>query len=125
MPLIIDRLPLHIWTDPLTRQERLAVVLPVVVCDPGLSHPPASARPQRWFVDTRFTGEAFAWRHHLEEAGLNVQRHRGGHVLLTPLLGSPQPFPVRSADLWLASNRRGLRGFRWPIPLDRGIAFHN
>jgi hypothetical protein len=117
MPLFIDWLPLHVTRDPLMGAGWLGVALPILVTDPGLSQPAICARVQRWLVDTRFTGEAFAWRHHLEEAGLNVMVHRPGQVTLTPHLGVPRRYPLRTAQLWLASNLAGLHPTPWRLRL--------
>jgi hypothetical protein len=76
-------------------------------------------------VDTRFTWDAFAWRHHLVEAGLNPNQLRKSLVSLTPLGGAPQAFPVRSADLWLVSNIPALRSWPYRIALKSGIAFRD
>jgi hypothetical protein len=74
-------------------------------------------------VDTRFSGEAFAWRHHLMEAGLNPELSRNGWAYLIPLAGAPQRFPVRDADIWLVSNIPALRSNPYRIDLRRGITF--
>lgn len=89
------------------------------------AQPRRNARPQRWALDTRFTGEAYAWRHHLMEAGLNPDVLRTGSASLTPLGGTPQEFPLRSAALWLVSNIPALRDTPYLIELDNGIAFRN
>jgi hypothetical protein len=98
------------------------VSLPVVIADPGLPAPPPRVRPQRWAIDTRFSGEAYAWRHHLLEAGIDPNALRTGSISLTPLGGSPQPFPLRDADLWLFSNIPALQGKPWRLELDEGVA---
>jgi hypothetical protein len=64
MPLFIDRLPLHRWTDQ-TRTPPLdywSVLLPVFVTDSGLPTPPPGTPVQHWALDTGHNGEAFAWR---------------------------------------------------------------
>jgi hypothetical protein len=124
--LFIDRLPLYTWVPPgtLSPMRLLSASLPVLVSDPG-SSPRSGARPQRWAVDTRFTGEAYAWRHHLEEAGLNPNRFRGGITYLTPLSGAPLEFPLRRARLWLVSNIPALRGRPYHISLSSGIALRD
>ncbi len=75
MPLFIKDLPIHAQV-PLALHEGTvhhSVSLPILPSDPGM--PPARrTRPQRWKLDTGFTGEAWAWRHHLEEAGLDLAR---------------------------------------------------
>lgn len=126
MVLFIDRLPLHSWAPPGTLPDRhfLSLSLPVIVSNP-LSQPRPATQPQRWALDTRFTGEAYAWRHHLEEAGLDPDRLRNGSTRLTPLGGTPQEFPLRSADLWLVSNIPVLRNTPYLIRLRNGIAFRD
>jgi hypothetical protein len=124
--LFIDRLPLYYWMPPGALAERplLSVCLPIIVTDPD-REPHSRARPPRWALDTRFTGEAFAWRHHLELAGLNPEALRSGSTHLTPLGGPQQEFPVRAAHLWLVSNIPALWGTPYHIALEDGIAFRN
>jgi hypothetical protein len=98
------------------------VSVPVIVTNPGLPAPPPRVRPQRWAIDTRFSGEAYAWRHHLIEAGLDPDALRTGSISLTPVGGSPRPFPLRDADLWLCSNVPALKDRPWRLELDEGIA---
>jgi hypothetical protein len=124
--LFIDRLPLYSWVSPwaLSGLRLLSVSFPLIVTDPG-SGPRPRARPQRWALDTRFTGEAYAWRHHLVEAGLNPEVLRNGSTYLTPLGSAPQEFPLRGADLWLVSNIPALRSTPHRIELDDGVAFRD
>ncbi len=73
MPLFIDRLPFHCWTDS-TRPPSLShwtIVLPVVLTEPMLLNPPSVTTATDWVLDTGIRGEAFAWRHHLIQAGIN------------------------------------------------------
>ena len=122
MLLFIDRLPFYAWTPSGSPLPLQSVCVPVLPTDPGLAAPPPRARPQRWAIDTRFTGEAFAWRHHLLEAGLDPDARRRGVTHLTPLGGTAQPFPLRDADLWLFSNIPALQTTPWRLELDRGVA---
>ena len=126
MLLFIDRLPLYAWglRESSSSRRLLSVSVPVIVTNRHAA-PRQGARPERWAVDTRFTGEAFAWRHHLLEAGLDPDVRRAGRTFLTPLGGQPQEFPVRSADLWLVSNIPALEATPCWLELDRGIAFRN
>jgi hypothetical protein len=126
VPLFIDHLPLYAWTrrTALSEERLLSVCLPCLLSDPD-QKPAPKAQPQRWALDTRFTGEAYAWRHHLVAAGLDPDRFRNRSAFLPPLGGSPQEFPVRGADLWLVSNIPHLRPTPWRITLRRGIAFRN
>jgi hypothetical protein len=127
VPLFIDRLPLHAWIPPgsLSELPVWSVSLPIVVSDPGRLAPPLRVRPQRWVIDTRFSGEAFAWRQHLQELGLDPDALRVGTVHLTPLGGTPQPFPMRDADLWLFSNIPALRDKPWRLQLHEGLALRD
>src|SRR5262249_45220075 len=70
--LFLDRLPLYTWEPAaaLSDVQLLSVCFPLLVTDPHTT-PQPRARPRRWGLDTRFTGEAYAWRHHPVEAGLN------------------------------------------------------
>jgi hypothetical protein len=124
--LFIDRLPLYSWVPPgrLSQEHLLAVCLPVLVTDLG-SGPRLRARPQRWALDTRFTGEAYAWRHHLIGAGLDPDVRRKGSTYLAPLGGASQEFPLCAASLWLVSNIPSLRTDPYRIILRNGIAFRN
>jgi hypothetical protein len=126
MVLFIDRLPLYAWgpREASSGRRLVSVSVPVIVTNRRAA-PRRGARAQRWAVDTRFTGEAFAWRHHLLEAGLDPDIRRAGPTLLTPLGGVPLEFPVRQADLWLVSNIPALRDTPYCIQLAKGIAFRN
>ncbi len=115
--LFIDCLPLHHWVDnthtpPIRHWSIRLAVLPSPI---GLS--PSTARPQQWVVDTGFTGEAFAWRYHLKDAGLDPDTDRGAPVQLrgSANVGRVQ-VPVRRADLWLVSNLPQLPPFSLPAP---------
>jgi hypothetical protein len=124
MLLFIDRLPLYTWGPREASSDRrlLSVSVPLIVTN-RRAVPRRGARPQRWAVDTRFTGEAYAWRHHLVEAGLDPDARRAGATFLTPLGGVPQEFPVRQADLWLVSNIPALETTPYCLELDRGLPF--
>src|SRR3954451_12775079 len=111
MPLFIDRLPFHQWTDP-TRTPALTywtVVLPVILTDPTLPTPPPVTGVQEWVVDTGNRGEAFAWRHHLAQAGLDPDRRRLPQPLTIRTVSGRLNVPVRDTDLWLVSNVPALR----------------
>lgn len=106
MPLFIDRLPLHCWTDP-TRTPPLSywtVVLPVMVTEPSLTGPPPVAQVQEWVLDTGNRGEAFAWRHHLVRAGLDPDQGRLPQPMTIRTVTGKVTVPVRDVDLWLVSN---------------------
>jgi len=62
VPLFIDRLPFHCWTDS-TRTPPLpqwTIVLPIVLTEPMLLQPPSPTTATDWALDTGNRGEAFA-----------------------------------------------------------------
>jgi hypothetical protein len=125
--LFLDRLPLSSWTD-LTRTppvRRWSVPLPVLLTEAGAPAPPPDAVPQRWAFDTGFTGDAFAWRGHLEGAGLDPDVEQAAPVRFGSSLGASALLPVRMADLWLVSNLPPFQGQPFRLALDPGIAFRN
>ncbi len=127
MPLFIDCLPLHCWTDNTQAPPRSywSIALPVLVSEPGLAAPPALP-VQRWFFDTGSSGDAFAWRHHLIVAGLDPDQNRGpGQMVVTASIGARSLVPIREADLWLVSNVPALRNLPCRLSLERGIPFRN
>src|SRR5437868_9542973 len=87
MPLFIDRLPFDCWIDA-TRSPPLpywTVVLPIMMAEPSLTVPPQVSRVQAWVLDTGNRGEAFAWRQHLVQAGLDPDQGR-----------LPQPMAIKT-----------------------------
>jgi hypothetical protein len=124
--LFLDRLPLHSWVPPGKSSDEplFAACFPMIPTNPG-KLPALQVRPQRWAVDTRFTGYAYAWRHHLAEVGLNPEQFKTGKVFLTPLDGPPQLYPVRKANLWLISNIAALQKHPYQVALGQGIAFRD
>lgn len=106
MPLFIDRLPFHVWTDA-TRSPPLkywTVVLPVMVAVPLLMAPPNVTMVQDWILDTGNRGEALAWRHHLIQAGLDPDQRRLPRPITIRTVAGNTTVPVRDVDLWLVSN---------------------
>jgi hypothetical protein len=128
VPLFIDRLPFHRWTDP-TRtppKDYWSVVLPLAITERGLPGPSAAAVVQHWRLDTGNTGEAFAWRHHLLTAGLDPDVQRaGGLMRVQTAIGREVLVPIREADLWLLSNLPAQANTPCLLKLDRGIAFRD
>jgi hypothetical protein len=126
MPLFIDRLPFHSWTD-LTRtppQTQWSVRLPVLLTDTGLPSPPPGLPIQEWVFDTGNTGDGFCWRYHLEVAGLDPDVRRAALQVRLRLSGSnPIQVPVREADIWLVSNIPSMQGKPFRFSLKRGIPF--
>src|SRR4051812_14982753 len=126
MPLFLERLPLHRWTDQ-TRTPPLdywSVVFPVLVTERGLHAPPSGTPLQQWVCDTGNSGEAFSWRRHLEAAGLDPDVRRGaGHVRAVVTGGQQLRLAIREADLWLVSNVAAYHGHPHPLRLDRGVSF--
>jgi hypothetical protein len=127
MPLFIDRLPFHCWTD-LTRTPPLwywTVVLPVIVAEPWLASPPATGAEQEWVLDTGNRGEAFAWRHHLVLANVDPDQGRLPLPMTIRSVTGSATVPVRDADLWLVSNLAGATPAAYRIVLHRGLPFHD
>src|SRR5436305_461339 len=123
MPLFIDRLPFHQWTDP-TRTPPLTywtVVLPVMVTEPTLLAPPPVAGVQEWALDTGNRGEALAWRYHLVQAGLDPGQRRMPQGMTIRTVAGRLNVPVRDTDLWLVSNIPALRPVPYRITLQRGL----
>ena len=58
--------PLSHWT----------IVLTVVLTEPMLLKPPSVTTATDWVLDTGIRGEAFAWRHHLIQAGIDPDQGR-------------------------------------------------
>jgi hypothetical protein len=128
MPLFIDRLPFQSWVDHTKTPPVLhwSVVLPVLITDAGLPVPPPGLSVQHWCLDTGYTGDVFAWRHHLLAAGLDPDRDRmPGWVTVTSSVSGKLQVPIRSADLWLVSNLPSFQSSPYRLALDRGIPFRN
>lgn len=127
MPLFIDRLPFDCWTDA-TRSPPLSywtVVLPVMVTEPSLLAPPPVSLVQDWVLDTGNRGEAFAWRHHLLQAGLNPDQGRLPLPMTIRTVTGKGSVPVRDVDLWLVSNLLGQPLEPYRIVLSRGLPFQD
>ena len=127
MPLFLDRLPLHAWVPDglLAAVPRWSVSLPVIPTESGRSDGPPRAQLQRWVMDTAFSGEAFAWWHHLQEVGLNPDADVLGSRQFSGALGAIEELPLRDADLWLFGNISALGVSPWRIELGEGLAFRN
>lgn len=127
MPLFIDQLPFDHWTD-VTRKPPLtywALTLPIIVTEPTLIAPPAIAGIQEWILDTGNRGEAFAWRHHLVQAGVDPDQGRFPFSMSIRTVAGQLTAPVRDVDLWLVSNLPALRASPHRISLHRGLPFHD
>lgn len=124
--LFIDCLPLHCWTDhnhtPPVRHYSVRVS--VIPTDAGMEQPPPGVKAQDWIVDIGFTGEAFASRLHLEDAGFDLSKGSAGKARFrSPVTRNAIVTPVREADLWLVSNIPRLASKPFFLSLDRGIAY--
>jgi hypothetical protein len=127
MLLFIDRLPFACWTDA-TRSPPLSywtVVLPVMLTEPSLLVPPAVALVQDWVLDTGNRGEAFAWRHHLLQAGLDPDQGRLPQPMTIRTVTGQTIVPVRDVDLWLVSNLPGSPPEPYRLVLHRGLPFQD
>jgi hypothetical protein len=128
VPLFIDRLSFHCWTDNTRNppKEHWSIVLPVVLTEAGLSAPPPTAKPYQWVFDTGNRGEAFAWRQHLLDAGLNPDVERPSTtVAITSAFGDKEAVPVRWVLLWLQSNLPALEGQPYRLELPHGLPFRD
>jgi hypothetical protein len=127
VPLFIDRLPFNRWTDS-TRTPPLptwTTVLPIVLTEPTLLNPPSVTSATDWVLDTGNRGEAFAWRYHLIQAGLDPDQGRLPLPLIVRTVAGQTTVPVRYAHLWLASNIPALRSTPYRMVLHRGLPFHD
>ena len=127
MPLFIDRLPFHHWTDA-TRtppSPQWTIVLPIVLTGPTQPDPPALSTVTDWVLDTGNRGEAFAWRHHLIQAGLDPDQNRMARPITIRTVAGQVTVPVRDADLWLVSNIPALHPTPYRMVLHRGLPFRD
>src|SRR5690348_11585714 len=111
VPLFLDRLPFHCWTD-FTRtppSSHWTIVLPIVVTEPMLLQAPSPTTATDWALDTGNRGEALAWRHHLIQAGLDPDQGRLPLPMSIRTLAGRLTVSVRDADLWLVSNTSALQ----------------
>jgi hypothetical protein len=126
--LLLDRFPFHCWTDK-TRtppQEYWSIVLPVLLTEPGLAAPPATAISRAWLFDPGTRGEAFAWRQHIVDASLDPDLDRlPNSVAITSALGGKELLPICAADLWLVSNLPALGGTPWHLELLPGLPYRD
>jgi hypothetical protein len=127
VPLFIDQLPFHRWTDR-TRTPPLSdwtKVLPIVLTEPTLLNPPSPASSTDWVLDTGNRGEAYAWRHHLIQAGLDPDQGRMPSPMIIRTVAGRVTVPVRDADLWLVSNVQALHLPPFRMVLRRGLPFYD
>jgi len=97
----------------------------MIATEPGVETVPLVAKPQRWVFDSGFTGDAFAWRSHLEEPGLNPRTNLAGTAPAKSAFGQEEALPIRKAALWLKSNIPSLQGTPFRIALSPGILFRD
>jgi hypothetical protein len=127
VPLFIDQLPFHRWTD-FTRTPPFTdwtVVLPIVLTELALLNPPSLTSATDWVLDTGNRAEAFAWRHHLIQAGLDPDQSRMPSPMIIRTVAGRVTCPVVDADLWLVSNVAALRSTPYRMILHRGLPFHD
>jgi len=125
VPLFIDRLPFHRWTD-FTRtppSSSWTIVLPIVLAEPMLLSPQSGAPVTDWVIDTGNRGEAFAWRHHLIQSGPDPDQGRMPLPTIIRTVAGRLTVPVRDADLWLVSNVPDLDPCHYRMVLHRGLPF--
>lgn len=105
MRLLIDRLPFHRWIDR-TRdppRELWSIRLPVIVSNPGSDAPPIDAKVQEWVFDVGFTAHAFAWRWHLEDAGVDLDLWDvpSNSSVRSSIDNRKEPVKICQVDVWL------------------------
>jgi hypothetical protein len=126
--LFLDRFSFKRWTDH-TRtppEHHWSVVVPILVTEPEVAAPPPGAAPQEWVFDTGNRGEAFAWRQHLLNAGLDPDALRiPGRMMITSALGGKEELPLCDVDLWLVSNLPALQGQPWRMEVHHGVPFRD
>ena len=125
MPLFIDRLPFHCWIDG-TRTPpapHWTIVVPIMLAEAHFLAPPAHTRSEDWVLDTGTRGDAFAWRHHLIQAGLDPSLLRSSHPVGIRTVAGIIHVPTRDAALWLVSNLPGQALPPYHIDLPRGLPF--
>src|SRR5438876_6987801 len=96
-----------------------------MLAEPTLTAPPPVALVQEWALDTGNRGEAFAWRHHLLQAGLDPDQGRLPQPMTILTVTGKVSVPVRDVDLWLVSNLPGQPLEPYRIVLHRGLPFHD
>jgi hypothetical protein len=122
--LFVDRLPLHpLGPDAHSPDKRRwSVPLPILVTEPLLQlRKPRPHRVQRWRLDTALTDDAYAWRSHLLESGLGMNRGLAGPFRVRSAFGPPRKLHCRQARLWLVSNVPSLYPSPFPLDLLPGI----
>ena len=127
MLLFIDRLPFHCWTDA-TRTPPSAqwtIVLPIVLTEPTLLAAPSVTSAIDWLLDTGNRGEAFAWRHHLVQAGLDPDQDQLPRPMIIRTVAGQVTVPARYAHLWLVSNIPALQATPYRMVLHRGLPFRD
>jgi len=102
----------------------IGLPLQLIATEPGLEAPPATSIATPWYFDTGYNGDAFAWRAHIVDAGLDPDEHRDFRVsrLTTSLIGQTVALPIRKADLWLVGDPLSRP---YPLRLRHGITFRD
>jgi hypothetical protein len=124
--LFLDRLPLHWWIPSPGGEKLWSVSVPALVTERNLAIPPAPDFGQRWRIDRGCTGDTYAWRASLLEAGLDPRRNIVGTTRAVFGGGSTrEDLLVRTGALWLFSNIPALRAEPIRLALVPGITFVN
>jgi len=97
---------------------------PKLLLLPGIH---SSDQAQLWFLDTGYSGEAFAFDYHLRNACLTAPAEPGTTSLAWSLEGQTQTrtLEVWPADLWLVSNVSTVPNTLYCLELNEGIARSN
>jgi hypothetical protein len=127
VPLFIDRLPFHRWTDSTLKPPvtHFTIVVPIVLTEPTLLHAPSPTTATDWVLDTGNRGEAVAWRSHLVQSGLDPDQYRLPMPRSVRTVAGRLTVPVRYAHLWLVSNIPAWRPTPHRMVLHHGLPFHD
>lgn len=100
--------------------ESWSVSIPIIPTYAG-KEPSANAQPQQWVIDTGFDGDAFVWRNHFVEAGIEFDevKHQTAWVTSTAT-GRKSEVWMCKVYLWLASSVPPHEPYRLAVP--KGVA---
>src|SRR4051812_30949528 len=100
--LLIDSRPIHCWTDKtcVPAEEHWSLRVPIIPSSVG-EVPLPNAQPQQWIIDTGCTGEGFAWRQHLDEAGIDFDEAKRHPIKIRGAASETEGQPVTKNVVWL------------------------
>jgi hypothetical protein len=93
--------------------ESWSIRLPIIPTY-AWEEPRSDAQPQHWIVDTGCSGAAYAWRHHLERAGIEFERVKRFTGEIRQADAGKIPVWLCSVRLWLVTGDPQHRFFLLP-----------